>query len=61
MIQQPEIWRTKRLKLLNDMQHENDISFALRAVKIGNKKIFVTIADMKDIIELLKRKTKEQE
>lgn len=33
MIQQPEIWRVTRLKLLDEMQSTNEVSVALRGIK----------------------------
>lgn len=60
MIQQPEIWRTGRLNLLNDMLLQNKSKSALRAVKVGNKRIYTTTEDMKSILNMLKRKTSEQ-
>lgn len=60
MIQQPEIWRVTRLKLLDDMQSTNEVSVALRGIKIGNKKIFITSDEMREVIKLLKRTTAQK-
>lgn len=60
MIQQPEIWRVTRLKLLDDMQSTNEVSVALRGIKIGNKKIFITSDEMREVIKLLKRTTTQK-
>lgn len=60
MIQQPEIWRVARLKLLDEMQSTNEVSVALRGVKIGNKKIFITSDEMREVIKLLKRTTAQK-
>ena len=60
MIQQPEIWRVTRLKLLDDMQSTNEVSVDLRGIKIGNKKIFITSDEMREVIKLLKRTTAQK-
>lgn len=60
MIQQPEIWRVTRLKLLDEMQSTNEVSVALRGIKIGNKKIFITSDEMREVIKLLKRTTAQK-
>lgn len=60
MIQQSEIWRVTRLKLLDEMQSTNEVSVALRGIKIGNKKIFITSDEMREVIKLLKRTTAQK-
>jgi hypothetical protein len=60
MIQQLEIWRVTRLKLLDDMQSTNEVSVALRGIRIGNKKIFITSDEMREVIKLLKRTTAQK-
>ena len=60
MIQQPEIWRVTCLKLLDEMQSTNEVSVALRCIKIGNKKIFITSDEMREVIKLLKRTTAQK-
>lgn len=56
MIQQPEIWLKRRLKILNDMLFINKCSLGLRSVRIGNSKVFITIEDMEKVLELLKQR-----
>lgn len=56
MIQQPEIWIKRRLKILNDMLSINKCSLGLRSVRIGNSKVFITIEDMEKVLELLKQR-----
>ena len=56
MIQQPEIWLKRRLKILNDMLSINKCSLCLRSVRIGNSKVFITIEDMEKVLELLKQR-----
>ena len=56
MIQQPEIWLKRRLKILNDMLSINNCSLGLRSVRIGNSKVFITIEDMEKVLELLKQR-----